>query len=263
MPNTIFLDSFVYAHIARDAAFADEVRLSILERNQTLVVSTVNLIEILPNKKRLDAIQDFIVSVPFAIAYNVDEIVELEVTRYPEPVSLPFRFDSTQSSFKKEVLRDALEENLIGKVASFRKTFEPAMQQAFQTLISRRDSGDEAFKRSDEAQYFLLSNLLALLVRIHPAFIQKNGDQQIDIEHFRVYAIQLLVIFEDYYQQRKNGRSSDIGDLLQLGYAPYIDFCVFDNAKVDTLGRLVRRNLLPWPVQFSSIHDYRKLVKRV
>jgi len=260
--NTLFLDSFVYSHIARDSDFAAQVRQFIEKQDYVLAVSIVNLIEFLPHRKRLEAILDFIVSVPFAIARNVDEIVDDEIRNYPQSISLPTGFVSTQASFSRDELCTALHENLVLKVSFFRDRFVPAAKRAFEQIIATRDSGKAAFSGARERDLFLLSNLMAFLFHNHVDFLTAHAESEIQIKKFKVYYIQLLVIFEEYYRQKKVGTESDIGDLLQLGYAPYVDLAVFDNAKVDCLQRLDRGNLLPWLVNYFSMQKLREMIKK-
>ena len=256
----LYLDSFVYAHIAKEPSLSHDVRETILREGFTLVVSTINLIEFLPNRKRLDAITDFISSVPFAIAGNLDRLVDEEVRSYPSPASIPFGFISRQESFSAEELKEAIQDNLVRKIQSFRDGFVTTAEKTFEEVLRTRDSGQASLTNSDEIELFLMSNVLAMLHGSHPKFTkdQISAGHAISVQHFKSYSVQTLVIFEDYYQQRKQGQPSDISDILQLAYAPYVDLAVFDNAKLDTLRRLRKRNILTYPVSCQNLAEFRR-----
>jgi|AGTN01.3.fsa_nt_gi hypothetical protein len=257
--KTLYLDSFVYAHIAKDPALAQNVRETILSDGFTLVVSTINLIEFLPHIKRLDAVTEFIASVPFAIAYNVDQLVDEEVRSYPTLMRMPLGFVSSETAFTNEELGNAIQENLVGKIQGFRDGYLKKAEETFEELLRKRDSGKAAFTNSDEINLFLMTNVLAMLLGSHPRFANEHVGNGLNIEHFKVYSIQVLILFEDYYQQKKQGQPSDIGDILQIGYAPYVDLAVFDKAKIDTLRRLAKRNVLP-AMTCQNLSEFRRAV---
>lgn len=257
--KTIYLDSFVYASIAKEVDFADRVRATIRQDGLTLVVSTINLIEFLPNKKRLNAIIDFIASVPFGIPVNPDQLVDDEVRSYPDEISLSLPFISAHESYSEEELREAIQINLVSRIKPFRDTFVPSAGKTFEEIIHRRNSGKAAFTQSTEIELFLMSNLLAILYHSHPNFTAEHisTERPIELHKLKSYTIQILVIFEEYYQQNRPGRTSDISDILQLVYAPYVTQSVFDNAKVDTLRRIMKRSQSLPKIKCQTISEFR------
>lgn len=253
----IYLDSFVYSHIAKDKSFAENVRRFITQEDFTLVCSGINFIEIYPNKKRWIDICEFIGSVSFAIAANPDEIAAQEVRSYPASVNLPVWFVSKDTEFTKAELSEAIQTNLESKIKSFQKRFQRESEKAFKELIKKRDSGTTAFTKPDELKLYLMTSVLSMLYPEHKGFLKKqiSSGEAVEVEQFRTFHTQALAVFVDYYEQKKKGKPSDAADYLQLGYAPYVDLAVFDNERTDTVRRINKKEVSQ-PLNCVSLGEF-------
>src|SRR5689334_170037 len=117
--KTIFLDSFTFIRLAEDPEFSSATKDFILSGKYTLIIGVMNLIEIYKWKKYWSQVSEFIASVPFCIAQNPDRIADAEVESYPDKISLPTGFCSSDFSYSKAELINAIEVNLVQKIAAF------------------------------------------------------------------------------------------------------------------------------------------------
>ena len=106
------------------------------------------------------------------------------------------------------------------------------------------------------------TNVLRFLFPIYVSFVeeQKASAQVINIESFKSAYIQALIIFLEYYVQKKGGKLSDIGDIYQLAIIPYVDLAVIDNERNDLFQRINQRNLFPEKLNTCNLAQFRKTI---
>lgn len=259
--NTLYLDSFVFSKLAADPQFKNAATQWILDQKYTLVFSVINLIELYPHSKRRDAILDFICSVPFAIASNIEHLIDEEVRLYPKAAKLPLVFSSKASKFNAAQLRYAIAQNLEERISSFKPAFANATRSTFNTILQKRDSGEVSFTKPDEIHLFLMSSVLSMLNLDYGEFLkrEKSAGRAIETSLFRVYNLQALAIYTEFYKQNKKGKESDIPDFMQLGFVPYLGLSVLDNERVDMLNRISRMNLGDIQFKYFNLAEFRSL----
>jgi len=266
MPSkTIYLDTFALVKISADPSLMSIVVKHINTSSYTLVVGIMNLMEIYTWPKRWSEVSEFISSVPFCIAENPEKIVALEIQNYPNKIRLPVAFCSSEHSFSRAELKDAIELNLKEKIASFEKKYRDQYKNILDSILSERDDSppDENGKYSTARRWvFMQINVLKFLFPDHRAFVeeQRAKSQEIKIECFKSVYIQALIIFLEYYVQRKGGKPSDIGDIYQLGIIPYVDLAVIDNERNDLFQRVNRDNLFTEKLFTSNLSQFRKAI---
>ena len=103
-------------------------------------------------------------------------------------------------------------------------------------------------------------NVLKFLFPDYVSFVeeQRAKSQVVKIESFKSGYIQALIIFLEYYVQRKDGKSSDIGDIYQLAIIPYIDLAVIDNERNDLFQRVNQGNLFTEKLHTCNLSQFRK-----
>jgi hypothetical protein len=245
--KTVYLDTFAFVKIAADESRAAAARRYFEEGGWELVVGTLNLLEIYSWPSCWSSVATFIASVPFCIAQNSDRVADAEVASYPGEIMLPTGFRSSDYAFSHADLREALEENLRVKIASFNEGFKGAYEDTLRTIVEDRDSfpPESGRKHSPEQRWFFLQKaVLSMLFPRHAAFLKKlvASQEVIKIDLFRSVYIQALAIYLEYHVQRKIGKPSDVGDICQLALVPYVDLAVLDNERNDLVQRMNREN---------------------
>lgn len=262
MPKTLYLDTFATVRVASDPVSAASARDYIKFAGFELVIGAVNLLEIFAWPKRWSEALDFISSVPFSIAQNPEEVVAVEVANYPNPVrDLPVAFRSLDYSFSPVEVREALEVNLMSKIATCSVSFRGLYKQIWKGILTNRSSfpPEKAGKYSPlERHTFLQINVLQLLYPDHRRFLTSilASGQEIKIELFRSVYLQCLAIFLEYYVQKKEGKASDIGDIYQLGLVPYMDLAVVDNERHNLVQRINRDKLFPMVLSTCNLAEF-------
>jgi hypothetical protein len=263
MARTLYLDTFAIVRVASDPERAASARDYIKSAGFELVVGTINLLEIFAWPKRRSEVLDFLSSVPVSIAQNPEDVAATEVACYPNPVNkLPVAFRSLDYLSSQAELRKALEDNLMGKIAAYRRNFEGVYELVWKDILARRTSfltPEKAGKYSPlERQTFLQINVLQLLYPDHRNFLQSilASGEAIKIELFKSVYIQCLAIFLEYYVQKKEGKASDVGDIYQLGLIPYIDLAVVDNERHNLVQRINRDKLFPVALPTCNLEEF-------
>lgn len=244
----VYLDTFALVKIAADAGLRQAARKYFDEDDRELVVGALNLVEVYPHQRRWSEVADLIASVPFCIAQNPDQVADVEVASYPEAITLPVVFRSSDHRFSRTELGDAIEKNMRIKVASFSRNFRGRYEETLEALLEDRDSfpPDSGCRHSTAQKWiFLQKSVLAMLSPRHLGFLKKllASQEQIRIELFRSVYIQALAVYLEYHVQKKKGKLSDVGDILQLALLPYMDEAVLDNERNDLVMRINRE----WP----------------
>ncbi|SRR5258708_17850902 len=262
MAGTLFLDTFALGKVARDTTLSQAVRKFILGNDYTLVISTLNLIEIYPVQSLWPPVAEFVASVPFCIARNSDKILAVEMLNYPNKIELPTGFCSRDYAMSKLELKNAIETNLKGKISDFDSSWRKEKLGIWQALIENKKTfpPEQNGKYSDFQRWlFLQKNVLMFVVEEDKDFASKTIEEgnHIIIECFKSMYILTLAVFLEYYVQGKLGKASDIGDFFQLGYAPYVDLAVFDNER-NALAQRIRR--LSTPLGTISSYNFRQFV---
>jgi len=261
----LFLDSFVFIRMAEDTNLATAVKSYIISNEYTLIIGVMNLIEVYKWQKYWAQVCDFVASVPFCVAQNSEQISETEVSKYPDKIDLPTAFCSSDYSFSKTELEDAIEVNLRNKISSFEKHYRINYRAVWESILNNRNS----FPPDENGQYspaqrwlFLQTNVLKWLYPYHRDFLKQNvsASKEIKIECFKSVYIQMLAIFLEYYVQRKDGKPSDLGDFSQLSVLPYVAFAVFDNERYDLIQRINRQNLFPETLPGCNLAQFRKVI---
>src|SRR4030095_12095377 len=154
----VYLDTFAFVKIAADASKAEAARRYLEEGGWELVVGALNLLEIYSWPSCWSSVAAFISSVPFCIAQNSDEVADAEVARYPDRITLPTSFRSSDSTFSGADLGKVLEEILRVKIALFNRGFKGRYQEVLRSIVAERDSfpPDSGRKHSPEQRWFFL-----------------------------------------------------------------------------------------------------------
>ncbi len=268
----LYLDTFALVRVSSDAAFAESTKAYIAKEGFLLTVSAMNFIELVSWPKRWAEVVSFVASVPFCIALNPDEIAAKEVACYPnELASLPVGFFSSDYSYSAEVLNNALALNLEGKVVEFAREYRDNYRAALQVVVKKRESflPEKSGKYSpSELQMFMHSSVLSMLFPVHRDFLaralseaQAEGQSEgINVARFKAAYIQALAIFVEYYVQKKEGKPSDMGDILQLGIIPYVEMSVLDHERCDLIHRFNRDQLFPGLLQAHNLPTFKALI---
>lgn len=233
-----------------------------------LVVGAINLMELVSWPKRWSEVLSFVSSVPFCIAQNADRIVAKEIESYPNELSsLPVGFCSSDYSFSADELRDALSLHLEGKVTDFARDFRNSNEETFRTILNKKESflPDKSGRYSSvEREMFMQSSVFSMLSPEHLNFLsrtlaaarEEGRKEGINIERFKSIYIQALAIFVEYYVQKKAGKLSDMGDILQLSLVPYVELAVLDKERNNLVQRFNRENLFPGYLKACSLSDF-------
>jgi hypothetical protein len=267
MGRYLYLDTFAAVRVASDAAFASAARAYILSENFVLVQSTMNLVEIFSWPQRWPDVVSFVSSVPFCIAQNTDKITACEIASYPDELtSLPVGFCSSDHSFSADELVEAIYFHLKGKIADFARDYRSENEEALQAILSQRESflpeRPERYSAS-ERKIFIDYNVLKMLLKDHPDFVDRARQKGVvNVERFKSFYMQMLAIFLEYYVQKKKGKSSDMGDILQLSLVPYVDLAVLDNERNNLVQRINRDSLFPGYLQACSWSDFKAKVAK-
>jgi hypothetical protein len=229
--KAVYLDSFALVRASADARFAQAVIEHISTNDYTLIIGTMNMMEVYAWPKRWSEVSDFITSVPFCIAQDPERITAHEVKSYPSQIALPVAFCSSEHAFSRAELKEAIKTNLEHRIASFEKTYRSQYREILESILDNRSS----FAPEEHGKYsafqrwlFLQSNVLKLLYSDHGGFLEAEPAEgrDIDIECFKSVYIQALAIFLEYCVEKKDGKASDIGDIYQLAIVPYVDLAV-------------------------------------
>jgi hypothetical protein len=263
--KTIYLDTFALTGISTDPALLAATVKYIHANSYVLIVGIMNLMELYTWPKRWPEVSDFISSVPFCIAENPEKILALEVEQYPDVINLPVAFCSSEHSFSKTEIKEAIEINLKTKVALFEKKYRGQYQDILEEILSDR----KRYRPSENGKYsvaqrftFMQINVLKFLFPDYQSFVeeQRAKSQIVKIESLKTAYIQTLIIFLEYYIQKKDGKSSDIGDIYQLAILPYVDLAVIDNERNDLFQRINQGNLFPEKLNTCNLAQFRKII---
>ena len=264
----LYLDTFATVRTAADVALAAAIRDHIASEGFVLVVGTQNLREFVSWPKRWAEVTSFVSSVPFCVAQNPEEIIAQEVASYPnELASLPLLFSSSDYSSSDGEMADLLFRLKEGLAKADRR-FRAHVKEVFEAVLAKRQQflpEKEGKYSSTERQMFMQSSVFAMLFPEHRDFLSRalaaaraDGQEEgVRIERFKSIYIQALAIFTEFYVQKKPGKLSDMGDILQLSLAPYVDLSVLDNERTNLVHRFNRERLLPVHLQACSFSDFK------
>jgi hypothetical protein len=270
----LYLDTFASVRVASDATLASAAKAYIVDENLTLAHSAMILMELFSWPKRWPEVVSFVSSVPFCIAQNTDKITAQEIATYPnELTSLPVGFCSSDYSFSTDELREAISFHLKGKIAEFARDYRNSNEETLQTILSKRSSflPEKSGRYSSvERQMFMQSSVFSMLFPEHREFLSntlasamaEGRKEGINIERFKSVYIQALAIFVEYYVQKKGGKLSDMGDILQLSLIPYVDLAVLDNERNNLIQRINRDGLFPSHLRACSLSDFIAMITK-
>ena len=263
--KTIYLDTFALVKISTDPILMSASAEYIRANSYTLIIGIMNLMEIYGWRKRWPQVSEFISSVPFCIAENPEKITAREIENYPNKIDLPVAFCSSDYAFSQLELQNAIELNLEEKIASFEKKYRAQYKETLDSILSGRDDNlpDEHGKYSDQSRWvYMQINVLKFLFPDYKAFVDEKRAKSefIQIECIKSAYLQALIIFQEYYVQRKAGKLSDIGDIYQLAIIPYIDLAVIDNERNDLVQRINRNGLFPAKLNACNLSQFKKIV---
>lgn len=268
----LYLDTFALVRVASDAALASSARNYFATNDFFLTISAMNLMELVSWPKRWSEVVSFVSSVPFCVAQNVDEIAAAEVACYPnELASLPLGFCSLDHSFSADALSNALALHLQGKVSEFARVYRAGYREVLEVILEKRKSfpPDSPARYSRvEREMFMQSSVLSVLFPVHGDFLARalaearaaGGNEGINIARFKSVYIQALAIFVEYYVQKKAGKPSDLGDILQLGLLPYVDIAVLDNERCNLIHRFNREKLFPGFLRACNLSEFKATI---
>lgn len=262
--RTLFLDTQALVRIATEPSRAMATRRFIVSREYTLVTCSMLYAELYPHVRRWDEVADFIASVPFCIAENIELLTEREASRYPAPVRLRMGFCSDDTVFTKPELKAAILINMHGKVSGF--DVQRGARQVFDALVRDRDSfgapeQNGRYSPEQREMALLMSVFPALPPQCYPALQARvSGGEVIDIKCFKSVYMQQLAIWLEYYEQGKAGKQSDVGDFLMLAYVPYVDEAVLDKERVDVVRRINRTGVLGRQMQVRTLSEFLAVV---
>jgi hypothetical protein len=231
-----------------------------------LVVGVMNLIEVHRQKKRWADVAGFAASVPFCIAQNPELITEQEVLAYPSDITLPIGFRSSDYPYSPATLKEAIEINLRDRVSSFDRWYRNEQRGILESILNNRGT----FPPDDDGKYsqfqlwlFLQTNVLRTLYPKHEQFLHRelSRSREIDIRCFKSIYIQVLAIFLEYYVQKKDGKPSDIGDIYQLSYVPYVSLGVLDKERDNLVQRMNQTGLYVNKLSVCNLTEFRRMVE--
>ena len=261
----IYLDTFALTAIATDSSLMSSVIKYIRDNSYVLIVGIMNLMELYTWPKRWSEVSEFISSVPFCIAQNPENILELEIQNYPSEIELPTNFCSSEHSFSQVELKGAIEINLKHKISAFEGNYRKQYEGILNSILGDRKNypPDENGRYSAAGKLiFMQINVLKFLFPRHNAFVaeQKAKSSLIKIECFKSAYIQALIIFLEYYVQKKQGKPSDIGDIYQQAIIPYVDLAIIDNERNDLFQRINRDEPFPGKLNTWTLSQFKKAV---
>jgi hypothetical protein len=238
----IFIDTFAMAKIAADKELFKRVRDYLFSNELTLVINIYLLIEIYQHEIAWDEILEFISSVPFVIAKNIDKVQDEEVSSYPNKITLPYSLCSDEISERIEIIKAAFIYNFIEKISLYAKSSKEQAKEILANHVRERQNvpPDENGKYSDfQFWLFIESNILSFLLQKYPDFIKekKVKKEKIIESAFSSYNISTAAVFYEYYLQNKKPKLSDIGDYWHLSYLPYLQFAVLDKERFALINR--------------------------
>ncbi len=263
--KTLFLDTFAIARVVADPSFATLVKQFVDSESYALIIGVMNLIEVYRWKKRWSEICEFISSVPFCIATNPEELTDVEASKYPDEITLPVGFCSLDHSYTSTELKEAIQVNLRDKISVFDRRYRKEQGDILQSILNNRNSfpPEENGKYSTFQRWlFLNTNVMKMLLPTYREFLEQRlaRQEEIKIECFKSVYIQTLAIFLEYYVQKKDGRPSDIGDLYQLSYIPYVDLAVVDNERHDLLQRMNKGKYFRTKLAVYNLAQFRDVI---
>jgi hypothetical protein len=161
-----------------------------------------------------------------------------EIQYYPNEIELPTSFCSSEHSFSQVELKAAIELNLKQKTAMFEGNYRKQYEGILNSILDDKQNfpPDENGRYSAASKLiFMQINVLKFLFPTYNDFVaeQKAKSPLIRIECFKSAYIQSLIIFLEYYVQKKQGKPSDIGDIYQQAIIPYVDLAIIDLAIID------------------------------
>lgn len=245
---TLFLDTLALVRIAANPTHSAQVTSYINEQGKLLVVSIWNLIELYQHQRRWTEVIQFIISVPFCLAQNPEQILDSEVQSYPVKSVLPMGFCSYEHEFPEVELAQAIEANLRDKLSKYDISYRREYMSVLDAMINNRTTfpPEENGKYSIfQRELFLQTNVLRRLLSAHRDFVEVHQSEEILIIHFRSVYIQTLTIFLEYYVQGKPGKPSDIADFQQICYVPYVNLAVLDRERASVVQRINRLKAFP------------------
>lgn len=264
--RTLFLDTHALFRLASNAAHAQAAQQFMTMYNYTGITCTLNYVEMHPHRRGWDAVSDFIASVPFCSAENIELLTEREVSHYPDPVSLRMGFCSGDTAFTSAELKDAILTHLQGKLSGFHANTQQAARQILDALRQDRD----AFEAPEQNGHYSAAQRqtflqIGVLRAVPPQYIgalraRVSKGEAIDITRFKSVYVQQLAIWLEYYEQGKVGKLSDVGDFVMLGYLPYVDEAILDKERVDLVRRINRTGVLGQQLQVSTLAEFLKVV---
>lgn len=193
---------------------------------------------------------------------------------YPNGLaSLPVGFFSSDHSFSADELEDALSLHLRGEIAELARRFRNSTDETLRTILNKRESflPEKSGKYSSiERQMFMHSSVLSMLFPEHRYFLghalavakAEGRNEGINLEIFKSVYIQVLAVFIEFYVQKKVGKLSDMGDILQLSLVPYVDLAVLDNERNHLIQRFNREKLFSGHLRACSLFDFMTMLNR-
>lgn len=114
------------------------------------------------------------------------------------------------------------------------------------------------------------SSVLSMLFPEHRYFLghalavakAEGRNEGINLEIFKSVYIQVLAVFIEFYVQKKVGKLSDMGDILQLSLVPYVDLAVLDNERNHLIQRFNREKLFSGHLRACSLFDFMTMLNR-
>lgn len=266
--KTLLLDTFVLIEIAKNPDWSQDVCKFITQNDYTIVIGTMNLIELYKWEKYWGGVASFISSVKFVVAENPEQITNAEVENYPNEVVLPIAFNPSDYQFLSETLREAIEMNLKGKIAAFEKNYRNEYKSIWQPMRDNRktyppDNGKNY--SSVEIEVFLQTNVLQWLYTTkYKNFLERNisKSQAIDIKLFKSIYLTLLGLFVEYYINKKDGKPSDVGDFYQMSLLPYVSVAVLDKERHNLIQWINQEGLFPNKLCTYNLADFKKEISR-
>jgi hypothetical protein len=266
--KTIFLDTSILLEIAKYPTWAGCVFNFIEQNDYVLVVEVMHLIEIYKWRKYWGGVAAFISSVPFVISENPENITKVEVTYYPQGISLPIAYNPAQSSLSKSELKQVIEILLKGKVSHLEQNYRNEYKNIWQSFLDNRktflpDNGKN-YSDSELKTFFQWNVSNWLYATGHKAFLEKlvSTSQGIVVECFKSIYLPLLAIFVEYHINKKKGKPSDVGDFYHLGIIPYVEFAILDNERHELIERINRESLFSQRLHTCNLKQFKQMVIR-
>jgi len=258
-PNLVYFDTWVYRFLMDNTEYNSKI-FHYLEKNILYpAISDILLIEISPKQQYLATINYLLCYLNSILIQNSDEILQKEVTIYPE--------EYTDSIIVPNgyLLTDLFTLNVQNKLSSDQVKIEwekfrsdsNKMKQKLTEVINNYPLGKGGKYRKEQSKEFSKLITIKWLSQAHPEFIKsfnKDSINEMKVELFKGLQTYAYYIFYKYYiGRRKPDKISDFGDLFHLFYIPYCKLAILERDQCSLLRKIQKDNTILEKVKIENI----------